>query len=74
MALHLNDNDGKGDQHLMPFDGNINWDTVMKKITDIQYKGATTLEIMNMGYEYIKEPREYLAIVFERAKKLRDLR
>lgn len=34
MALHLHDNDESADQHRMPFDGNINWDVVMKKLTD----------------------------------------
>jgi sugar phosphate isomerase/epimerase len=58
----------------MPFDGNINCDVVMKKLTNIKYKGPTALEIMNMGYEHIKEPSEFLAIDFERAKRLEDLR
>lgn len=74
MALHLHDNDESADQHRMPFDGNINWDVVMKKLTDINYKGPIALEIMNKGYEHIKEPREFLAIAFERAKGLEGLR
>lgn len=57
----------------MLFDGNINWDVVMKKLTHINYKGSTALEIMNMGYEHIKEPKEFLAIAFERAKRLENL-
>lgn len=74
MALHLHGNDESADQHRLPFDGNINWDVVMKKLTDINYKGPSALEIMNMGYEHIKEPREFLAIAFERAKRLESLR
>lgn len=74
MALHLHDNDESSDQHRMPFDGNIDWNVVMKKLTDIQYNGPTALEIVNMGYEHIKEPSGYLAIAFERAKRLEDLR
>ncbi len=46
----------------------------MKKLTNINYKGSTALEIMNMGYEHIKEPREFLAIAFDRAKRLENLR
>lgn len=74
MALHLHDNDESGDQHRMPFDGNINWNVVMKKLTDINYSGSIALEIMNKGYEYIKDPKELLAIAFERAKRLEALR
>ncbi|WP_426348981.1 sugar phosphate isomerase/epimerase family protein [Alloiococcus sp. CFN-8] len=74
MAIHLHDNDESADQHRMPFDGNINWELVMKKLTHINYKGPTALEIMNMGYEHIKESREFLAIAFERAKRLDALR
>lgn len=74
MALHLHDNDESADQHCMPFDGNINWDAVMKKLTYVHYKGPTALEIMNRGYEHIKDPREFLAIAFERAKRLENLR
>lgn len=74
MALHLHDNDESDDQHRMPFDGNIHWDTVMKKLTNVHYNGPTALEIMNMGYEHIKDPREFLAIAYERAQRLRDLR
>lgn len=74
MAIHLHDNDESADQHRMPFDGNINWDVVMKKLTDIIYKGPTALEIINRGYEHIKEPKEFLAIAFERAKRLEKLR
>lgn len=32
MALHLHDNDGTGDQHLLPFDGSCRWDDVMSRI------------------------------------------
>ena len=73
MALHLHDNDESGDQHRMPFDGNIDWNTVMKKFNTIHYNGPTALEIKSMGY-YHMEPREFLAIAFERAKRLENLR
>ena len=31
-ALHINDNDGISDQHLIPGDGNVNWDEVTSHI------------------------------------------
>jgi hypothetical protein len=32
------------------------------------------LRLENYGYEHIKEPREFLAIAFERARRLENLR
>lgn len=38
-ALHLNDNDGSGDQHQPPFYGTADWDGVVKLIAGSSYKG-----------------------------------
>ncbi|MCL2512960.1 MAG: sugar phosphate isomerase/epimerase [Oscillospiraceae bacterium] len=71
-ALHLHDNDGSGDRHRLPFDGSIDWPTLMRQIEELGYKGPTTLE---MGGEYPDlTAEEFLGIAFERAKKLDDLR
>lgn len=75
MAVHLNDNDGcihnntKDDQHRMPFDGTLDWKTVMKNIANTGYKGAVSLEIEKLGYEQI--PIEsFLTTAYERACRL----
>lgn len=73
MALHLHDNGGARGQHQLPLDGNINWSTVMKKIAETGYKGATALESMNWGYEALSI-KEFLNKAFENAKKLEKLR
>ncbi len=49
MAIHLQDNGGSHNQHQLPFDGNINWNTVMEKIACTGYQGATTLETNELG-------------------------
>jgi len=72
-AVHLHDNKGKDDEHLLPFDGTIDWTATMKAIKDTGYKGATSLEVCNDGYENLT-PEEFLKIAFERAKKLEALR
>lgn len=53
MAIHLHDNGGNHNQHQLPFDGNINWNTVMAKIAQTGYRGATTLEPMNWDYSHL---------------------
>jgi len=73
MALHLHDNDGIDDQHRLPFDGTIDWPVIMNKITQTGYTGATALEVENKGYENLP-PNEFLHLVFERAKRLEELK
>ncbi|MDE6133877.1 MAG: sugar phosphate isomerase/epimerase [Oscillospiraceae bacterium] len=72
-TLHLHDNGGINNQHQLPFDGNIDWETVVKKISITGYKGATSLEPMNWDYEDISI-NEFLKRAFKKAKKLDDMR
>ncbi len=45
-ALHIADNEGKTDQHIMPFGrGNVNITEVCKALNEICYKGIYNLEI-----------------------------
>lgn len=73
MALHLHDNGGARGQHQLPFDGDINWTTVMHKIAATDYKGATALEPMNWGYEELSI-REFLGRAYEKGKNLEKIR
>lgn len=43
-AVHLHDNDKSDDLHLLPFDGTIDWEKVIKKLRDCNYEGPITLE------------------------------
>lgn len=73
MALHLQDNGGKKNQHQLPFDGSIDWNKVMKKISHTGYKGVTALEPMNWDYEDISI-QEFLSHAYQKAKKLDAMR
>lgn len=73
MALHLQDNGGKYNQHQLPFDGSIDWARVMKKIAIIGYQGATTLEPMNWDYEQLSI-QQFLNLAYQKAKKLDEMR
>lgn len=44
-AVHLHDNDGTEDQHLIPFDGTIEWKEVINNLNNDNYTGPVTLEI-----------------------------
>lgn len=73
MALHLQDNGGKHNQHQLPFDGGIDWISVMKKISITGYQGATSLEPMNWDYEYLSI-QQFLNSAYQKAKKLDEMR
>lgn len=73
MAVHFHDNGGKHNQHQLPFDGNINWTIVMKKISLSGYKGATTLEPMNWDYEHLSI-QQFLDLAYQRAKRIDSMR
>lgn len=44
-ALHIHDNDFKGDRHLMPYFGNFDWDKICGALKEIGYDGELTFEI-----------------------------
>ena len=43
-ALHIQDNFGNDDHHIMPYFGSMNIDSVMHGLNDIGYKGYFTFE------------------------------
>ena len=45
ITLHLHDNHGERDEHLLPGRGNIKWDAVKVALADVGYDGAFMYEI-----------------------------
>ena len=52
-AVHLHDNFGGRDEHLLPFDGSIDWNFVIRKLKESNYSGPITLESCYRN-DYIK--------------------
>ena len=48
-AVHLHDNNGFADQHLLPFDGTIDWNALAKNLVKANYNGPITLESCYFG-------------------------
>lgn len=46
-ALHIHDNDGARDQHLLPYQGTIDWSSLVGALKEIQYGGDFTYEAHN---------------------------
>lgn len=81
IALHIHDNRAglDTDDHLLPFDGNIDFDVVAKAIADSGYEGTLMLEVFKNStkgdekpYESLTE-EEYYERAFNSAKKLLDM-
>ncbi len=50
--LHINDNMGGRDEHLLPYSGTLNVDEVMNALLDVGYKGYFTFEAGHEFYDY----------------------
>lgn len=44
-ALHVHDNDYLADSHMIPYTGELNWESIMKSLKNIGYDGELTFEI-----------------------------
>lgn len=72
-AVHLHDNDKSDDQHLLPFDGTIDWEFVMRKLKECNYNGPITLELCYRN-DYLKMSlEEFYKEGYERGLKLQKL-
>jgi sugar phosphate isomerase/epimerase len=49
IATHVHDNHGRSDEHLVPFRGSINWDTVLVTMQKIGYEGPYMMEVAASG-------------------------
>ncbi len=47
-AIHVNDNNGKSDEHLLPFFGNIDWSDAMQGLRDTGYSGNFNFEVRSL--------------------------
>ena len=83
-ALHLNDNDGSGDQHQPPFYGTVDWPRMVKILAESSYKGrplSFELSMRNTPFfekelELNQKPekiRAFLADAHERCEKIVNL-
>ena len=73
ICTHIHDNDMVDDQHLIPFDGKIDWQRVMRQLKECKYQGPLTLELRyGKFYEGVPET-EFLQKSLDAVKRLRDM-
>jgi sugar phosphate isomerase/epimerase len=49
IATHVHDNHGRSDDHLVPYQGALNWDAALVTMQKIGYEGTYLLELANTG-------------------------
>jgi len=72
-AVHLHDNDGSGDQHLLPFDGTTDWTSLVRDLKRGGFDGHIALE-PSYRKEYLElDIVEFYRQAYERGVKLAKL-
>ena len=64
LTLHISDNDGKSDQHALPFEGTVDWPAFMAALEATGYDGVFMMEV-----RATREPKQMLRearLCFER--------
>lgn len=79
LALHLHDNDGKEDQHLVPGEGRIDWEALRLRLNMAGFGGPLTLECFapwDGDIEKIRResPEEYLGRALKAVKKFFEVK
>lgn len=64
-CTHIHDNNGVRDLHTLPFFGNINWESVMEALANINYCGNLSFEagafVYNVPLDLKSESAKYMA-------------
>lgn len=72
ISIHLHDNDGKTDQHRLPFSGTIDWAEFVTILCSSAYAKCISME-SNMGKEGISGEEEFLARAFAAGGRLSSM-
>ena len=65
--LHVIDNDGVSDSHILPGDGNMPLEGILREIRRAGYDGYATIELVT---GYLKEPSVYAEIAIKRIRSI----
>ena len=60
IAVHLHDNDGKEDQHRVPFRGTVDWQRLMRIIASSPYREGINLEATLRDYPEFPSEDDFL--------------
>lgn len=63
LEVHVSDNNGDGDAHLVPGEGNIKWAEVVGKLKACNFEGNFVFEIMDPVRDNTRDIREFAPIL-----------
>lgn len=74
-AIHVHDNDGKSDGHMIPFDADICYDDMLKRLAKAGWNGGICLEIMKYKTHFYDDVsnEEYVKKAYSSGKKLYNM-
>lgn len=72
-AVHLHDNDQSADQHWIPFDGTLDWNSVMNHLKESNYEGPITMELCYSDDYSDMDIVEFYQKAYRTGEKLRDM-
>jgi sugar phosphate isomerase/epimerase len=72
IAVHLHDNNGLADQHLIPFTGTLDWERLAGILPRTSYDGPINIETM-MHHTGLTDEDEFLALTYSAAVRLDGL-
>ncbi len=70
IEVHVSDNNGEDDTHLLPGEGNMNWDKIIATLKGRDFKGNFVFEIMDPVRDNARPVREFAPLL----EKLRNFR
>ena len=74
LSLHLQDNEGDGDSHLIPGDGTVDWRAVADALKRADYRGDCVLEAHHQCLEAPENQKDaVLRRLLESGKRLREM-
>lgn len=68
--VHLHDNDQSSDQHLLPFDGTINWRNLINRLMKANYHGPIVLESCYRNQYLDMALLDFYQLSLEKGKKI----
>ncbi len=73
LAVHLHDNHGETDEHLLAFDGTTNWQKVVEGLKQANYNGPIVLESCYSDYYKDMAIQDFYKKSYQVAKKLKEM-
>ncbi len=70
MCIHIHDNHGESDEHLIPGDGTVNFDYVLNGLRKANYSGYFTMELCYRNQYLDMDINDFYKLGYERGLKL----